>query len=87
MDEFTDGGFITVGEDPRQKDATAILARVDPIEEEIFSFRCLDPKPGIRALGCFAETDTFIALTWDCDLPPFKASTLNGYVSYNVRAV
>jgi len=23
------------------------------------------PRPGIRALGCFSETDTFIALTWN----------------------
>jgi hypothetical protein len=65
LDEFTDGGFITVAEDPHDKNATAVLARVDPVECEIFDFRCLDPRPGIRAFGSFAETDVFVALTWE----------------------
>jgi hypothetical protein len=25
----------------------------------------MDPNPGIRALGFFAEVDTFVALTWN----------------------
>jgi len=62
---FVEGDYLTVGEDPFNKDSGAILARVHPVEEEIWDFRCLDPKPGIRAFGCFAEKDTFIALTWD----------------------
>jgi hypothetical protein len=65
FDAFTDGSYVTIAEDPYDKHARAILARVDPIAEEIWDFRCLDPNPGIRAFGCFSETDTFIALTWD----------------------
>jgi hypothetical protein len=65
LDEFTDGSFITIAENPHDKEARAILARVDPVEAEIFDFRCLDPQPGIRAFGCFAETDTFVVLTWN----------------------
>lgn len=65
LDGFTEGNWITVAEDPFDKDARAILARVDPIEDEIWDFRCLDPKPGIRAFGRFSEPNTFIALTWD----------------------
>jgi hypothetical protein len=63
LDDFTEGGWITVAEDPFNKGARAILARVAPVEEEIWDFRCLDPNPGLRAFGCFAETDTFVALT------------------------
>lgn len=65
FDAFTDGDFITIAENPHDKEARAILARVDPVREEVFDFRCLDPQPGIRAFGCFAETDRFVALTWD----------------------
>jgi len=65
FDAFTEGDFITIGEDPFGKDACAILARVDPVAYEVWDFRCLDPNPGIRAFGCFAETDTFVALTWN----------------------
>jgi hypothetical protein len=42
-----------------------ILARVHPVQAEVWDFRCLDPIPGIRVFGCFAETDAFVALTWD----------------------
>ena len=65
LDGFTEGDFITIAEDPHDKAASAILARVDPVGEEVWDFRCLDPNPGIRVFGCFAETDTFVALTWD----------------------
>jgi hypothetical protein len=65
LDGFTEGDSITVAENPLDKDARAILARVDPVEDEIWDFRCLDPKPGIRAFGRFSEPDTFIALTWN----------------------
>lgn len=65
LDDFTEGGFITIAEDPHKKDANALLARVDPVAAEVWDFRCLDPNPGIRTFGCFAETDTFVALTWD----------------------
>lgn len=84
------------------------MARVHPVSEEVWDFRCFDPKPGIRAFGHFAEKDTFVALTWDfrenvdwagevsgCieawralfgDLPPFKGTNLNDYLSHNFSA-
>ena len=65
LDAFTEGDFITMALDPFDKDARAIIARVDPIGDGVCDFRCLDPKPGIRIFGCFSEPDTFIALTWD----------------------
>lgn len=65
LEAFVEGAYITLGEDPFDKQANAIMARVHPVNLEIFDFRCLDPTPGIRILGCFKEKDTFIALTWD----------------------
>lgn len=65
LDGFIEGDYVTVGEDPFDKNATCIMARVDPVKAEIFDFRCLDPNPGLRILGAFSERDTFIALTWD----------------------
>jgi hypothetical protein len=65
LDDFLVGGFVTIAENPFDKSTTAMLARVAPVEDEIFQFRCLDPVPGIRILGCFSELDTFVALTWD----------------------
>jgi hypothetical protein len=65
LDSFTAGDFITVAENPRDKDARAILARVDPIAAEVWDFRCLDPHPGIRAFGRFSEMDTFVVLSWN----------------------
>lgn len=41
------------------------MARVHPVTDEIWDIRSVDPKPGIRTLGSFAEKDTFIALTWE----------------------
>jgi hypothetical protein len=65
LQSFVAGDWLTIGEDPFNKDSAAIMARVDPINYEIFDFRCLAPKPGIRILGCFIDVDEFIALTWD----------------------
>lgn len=65
LDAFTEGDFITVGAAPRNKAPSAIMARVEPICAEVWDFRCLDPKPGIRVFGGFSEVDTFVALTWD----------------------
>ena len=39
--------------------------RVDPISDRIWDIRSVDPSPGIRVLGGFAEKDTFVALEWD----------------------
>lgn len=65
LDSFTEGDVISVAEDPYDKAASAILARVDAVEAEVWDIRCLDPSPGIRVFGRFSEPDTFIALTWE----------------------
>jgi len=41
-----------------------MLARVDPVDSEIWDIRSIVPRPGIRALGGFIRKDTFVALTW-----------------------
>jgi hypothetical protein len=65
LEAFVDGGYVTIAADPFRKAATALLARVHPVADEVWDFRCLDPRPGIRVLGSFAATDVFVALTWD----------------------
>lgn len=65
LDDFTEGGFITVAENPFNKDSRALMARVHPVADEVWDFRCLDPRPGIRAFGRFGEVDTFIVLSWN----------------------
>lgn len=72
IDDFVEGGEITMSLDPYDKEAWCIMSRVDtsrldPVSREydIWELRCLDPRPGVRILGGFAEKDVFIALTWD----------------------
>jgi hypothetical protein len=65
LDSFVEGDFITIGLNPLDKSSSCLLARTHPAELEIFSFRCLDPSPGIRILGAFSEPDVFICLHWD----------------------
>jgi len=71
LDAFTEGRRLAVANDPYRKPRTANIARVDPPGDEVFAFRCIDPKPGIRVFGCFAAFDLFVALTWRVreDLP------------------
>lgn len=65
LDRFTSGARVSVAENPRKKPRDTFLARVDPKSADIFDVRCINPAPGIRVLGRFAEKDTFVALTWD----------------------
>lgn len=65
LDGFIEGDWIAVGWYPFDKGSSAVLARVDPVEDDIWDFRCLSPTPGIRVFGCFSEPDTFVALTWE----------------------
>src|SRR5262249_14419515 len=67
LDSFSEGGYLTVAENPHSKPWDAMMARVDPAEWEFFSIRVTDPEqtPGIRSLGGFSAKDEFIALTWD----------------------
>ena len=82
FDGFTEGDRITVGERPFEKDPRAIMARTHPIKDEVWDFRSLQRKPGIRAFGRFSEPNTFIALTWnyreivdwECEIKRCKAA-------------
>lgn len=65
LDAFVLGYELTVAEDPRNKPPYAMLARVDPVGDEIWDVRCIEPEPGIRCFGAFIGKDTFVALTWD----------------------
>jgi hypothetical protein len=65
LDAFVEGGEFSIAEDPYVKPSDAMLARVDPVDAEIWDIRSIVPKPGIRALGGFVCRDKFIVLTWD----------------------
>ena len=67
LDNFMEGGEITVAEDPFNKPPGAMLARVDPVKDEFWAIRVTEPDetPGIRGFGAFDAQDEFIALTWD----------------------
>lgn len=65
LDAWTEGRRLTVADDPYKKPKATNLARTDPPVDEVFDFRCIDPKPGIRVLGCFADFNLFVALTWN----------------------
>lgn len=65
LDAFTEGQLISVAEDPLNKPGDTTLARVDPVDDEIWDIRTFEPRPGIRCLGAFCGKDFFIALTWN----------------------
>jgi len=65
LDAFTEGHLISIAEHPFKKPNIAYMARTHPPKDEVWDIRSRDPKPAIRVLGCFAETDTFIALVYD----------------------
>lgn len=65
LDSFIDLGEMTVGMDPFNKEQTALMAKVSPVQYGLFDFRAIDPKLGIRIFGGFAEPDCFVALTWN----------------------
>ena len=69
LDTFTEGRLISVAAAPFKKPSSAYIARTYPPTDEIWDIRSRDPKPAIRVLGCFAETDVFIALAWEYRKP------------------
>ncbi len=61
---FIAGKVISVGWDPMKKGVSAFMARLAPVEDEVWDIRSRDPSPGIRVLGSFSERDVFVALLW-----------------------
>jgi hypothetical protein len=62
---FVDNEEIGVSEKPFTKRGDTFLARVHPIEQDVWDIRVIEPSPGIRCFGCFGDRDLFVALTWN----------------------
>lgn len=67
FDAFSELNMITVSENPHRKPSDVMLARVDPVGDEFWSMRIVDPEEtaGVRIFGAFCAKDSFVALTWD----------------------
>lgn len=84
LDTFTQGAFISIAPHPYRKLKSAYIARVDPPKDEVWDIRSRDPKPAIRAFGCFAKRDTFVILDHyfraELDGPTEKSGAKRGNV-------
>jgi hypothetical protein len=67
LEQFVDGGRITIKSKPKSRGEMAILC---PPEDEIWELRDVKPRPSVRILGSFVEMDVFIALA------PYERSEL-----------
>ena len=65
LDSFCELNEVTVAENPFCKPPDVMLARVAPVEEELWSMRITDPEEtaGMRILGAFFAKDAFIGLS------------------------
>lgn len=61
LEMFVKGEMIAVALDPRRA-GPAYMGHLDPQADQVWDIRSRDPNPGIRVLGCFAETDVFVAM-------------------------
>jgi hypothetical protein len=65
LDAFVNNEDISVSEEPFSKPWDTGLARVHPVEAEIWDLRSFEMLPGMRCFGAFGGKDFFIALTWN----------------------
>jgi len=65
LDSFLEHGHLSVAQNPDDKPDFAMLARVKPVGKEFWDLRITAPQPGIRALGAFADFNTFVVLSWE----------------------
>ena len=67
FDAFCELNMISVSQNPHQKPADTMLARVHPIEQEFWSMRIVAPEEtaGIRVFGAFCAKDSFVALAYE----------------------
>jgi len=63
LETFVKGQEIGVCLKP-YKAANAYMGRLDNPEDEVWDVRSIDPNPGIRVFGRFAERDVFVGLLW-----------------------
>lgn len=61
IDAFIGGARIAVRYPP-SRSARAQLALLDPPQDQVWEFRSLEPKPGVRVFGRFSEPNVFVAL-------------------------
>jgi hypothetical protein len=64
---FTYRDPIVIARDAR-KGGSSYMSRLSRPEDEVWDIRCVDPKPGVRVLGRFADQNVFIGLTWEIRL-------------------
>lgn len=62
LDAFAELNMITVSQNPDRKPAETMLARVNPVKAEFWSMRVDDGAAGMRVIGTFCATDTFVGL-------------------------
>nr|WP_306267617.1 hypothetical protein [Pararhizobium sp. IMCC3301] len=65
LENYVHGGLITVAMNPYRKNRSALWAKTDPAEDEIWDIRVVDPNASLRVLGGFAMPDVFIALEYE----------------------
>jgi hypothetical protein len=65
LDQFTEGGVIPFGWDPKQKKPSAIFARVAPVELGVVSIRVTYKDQGVRVFGCLARPDWYVGMHWE----------------------
>lgn len=63
LDHFSQGGLISVAQDPFKGGKAAYIKQLHPTYKEIWEIRSRNPDPGLRVFGRFADTDIFIALS------------------------
>ncbi len=63
LENFVSGEPITVCWNPFEARDTHQMGRLDKVADEIWDYRSVDPKPGLRIFCRFAERDVLVALT------------------------
>jgi hypothetical protein len=63
LEAFVKGQEIAICLNPF-KAQKAYMGRLNKPTDEVWDIRCIDPSPGIRIFGRFAERDVFIGLLW-----------------------
>lgn len=64
LDRFVQGGLIPVSKVPLSGGKNAYMRQLFRWQDEVWEIKSRDPKPSIRVLGRFADTNVFIALNW-----------------------
>ena len=87
LDNFSEGGEISVAENPFEKPPSAMLARVEPTGNEMWSIRVTDPEntPGIRGFGGFSGLNSFVAVTWEYreSIDDFDAAVIDAIAAWH----